>query len=94
MGLLLLLGGGGRLGWPVGYPIGLGMVDLCTHSCTHDNTCSCHYHHLRGGQILLSLLLGVVEVGDLVVFPRPGPSHLNPHALAYVAGGPFLTNHL
>ena len=86
--------GGGRLGGPVGYPVGSGMVDLCAHSCARDDTCSCHCHHPRGGQILLSLLLGAVEAGDLVVFPRPDPSHLDPHTLAYVVGGPFPTNHL
>ena len=87
--------GGGRFEGPVGYPIGLEMVDSCMHSCTRDNTCGRHHHHPMGDQILLSLLLGAVEVGDLVVFPRPGPSHLKGHfyphldpcALTYVAGG-------
>ena len=98
----MLLGGEGRLGGPVGYPISSEMVDLHVHSCTRDNVCSHCHCHPRGDQILLSLLLGVVEVGDLVVFPRPGPSHLkghfyphlDPHALAYVAGGPSLTSRL
>ena len=102
MGLLVLLGGEGRLGGPAGYPISLEMVDLRAPSCTHDDACGHHHCHPRGDQILLSLLLGVVEMGDLVVFPRPGPSHLeghfyphlNPRALAYVAGGPFLTSRL
>ena len=102
MGSLVLLGGEGRLGGPVGYPVGSEMVDLHVHSCAHDDACGCCCCHPRGDQILLSLLLGVVEAGDLVVFPRPGPSHLeghfyphlNPHALAYVAGGPSLTSRL
>ena len=100
MGLLMLLGGGGRFGGPVGYPVSSEMVDSRVHSCARDDTCGCRCRHPRGDQIILSLLLGVVEAGDLVVFPRPGPSHvkghfyphLDPDALAYVAGGPFLTS--